>query len=167
MALFRADHGPTAPYCPLLRPGLVCRRGSLNFAGETLSFHLAGLDCTEWQHNAESIREGWLSVRGRERQKHSLDGYATGRQTGWPRSLPFSTADCYGAIVHAHSFGVEFTQRRPLEKVASATLKRVRPGSLRPTSISAFFHFPGGAVDATGAILELSTILWPMAPCSM
>jgi len=95
-------------------------------------------------------------------------GYATGRQMGMTsRSLPWSAAVCYGAIVHSHSSGVEFTQWRPLEKVTSATLNLVRPGSLRPTSISAFFHFPGGAVDVIGALFELSTMLWPIAPCSL
>jgi hypothetical protein len=51
------------------------------------------------------------------------------------------------------------TQWRPLEKVTSATLNLVRPGSLNPISISAFFHFPGGAGDATGDLFELSTML--------
>ena len=80
--------------------------------------------------------------------------------------LPYSVINRYGAIVHSHSSGVEFTQWRPLKNVTSATLNLVRPGSLNPTSISAFFHFPGGAIDVIGALFELSTMLWPIAPCS-
>src|ERR1035437_6872436 len=75
--------------------------------------------------------------------------------------------DCYGPIVHTHSSGAEFTQWRPLEKVTSAILNLVRPGSLRPTSISAFFHFSGGAVAVIGALFAFSTMLWPIAPCSL
>ena len=82
-------------------------------------------------------------------------------------SPPSSDIHLYGAIVHSHSSGVEFTQWRPLEKVTSATLNLVRPGSLSPTSISAFFHFPGGAADAIGDLFELSTMLWPVVPCSL
>jgi hypothetical protein len=75
--------------------------------------------------------------------------------------------DRYGAIVHTQSSELEFTQWRPLEKVTSATLSLVLPGSLRPTSISAFFHFPGAAIAAIGDLLLFSTMLWPIAPCSL
>jgi hypothetical protein len=95
-------------------------------------------------------------------------GFAAERQTPMTsRSLPSSAALCYGAIVHPHMSGVEFTQWRPLEKVTSATLNLVRAGSLSPTFISAFFHFPGRAVDAIGDLFELSTMLWPITPCSL
>ena len=72
---------------------------------------------------------------------------------------PGASSIAYGAIDHAHSSEVEFTQWRPLEKVTSVTLSLVRPGSLNPTSISAFFHLPGEATDAIGDLFELSTIL--------
>jgi hypothetical protein len=71
--------------------------------------------------------------------------------------------DCYGRAVQAHWSEIEFTQWRPLEKITSAILNRVCPGSLRPTSILAFFHFPGGAVAAIGVLFAFSNMLCPTA----
>ena len=96
-----------------------------------------------------------------------LDYDLTSAERLTSNSSPSSDIDLYGAIVHSHSSAGELTQWRPLEKVTSAILNLVRPGSLNPTSISAFFHFPGGAVDVMGALFELSTMLWPIAPCSL
>jgi hypothetical protein len=109
--------------------------------------------------------DGMLTKEGGERKRKEQDGYVAGT-VGTVRKWAFRSAiNCYGAIDHSHSSEVEFTQWRPLEKVTSVTLSLVRPGSLNPTSISAFFHLPGEATDAIGDLFELSTMLWPIAPC--
>ena len=77
------------------------------------------------------------------------------------------SGETYRAMFHSHSSGVEFIQWRPLEKVTSEILNRPLPGSLIPTSMSAFFHFLGGAAEAIGVLFAFSTMLWPIAPCSL
>jgi len=103
--------------------------------------------------------DGMLTKEGGERKRKEQDGYAAGTVRTVRKWAFRSAINCYGAIDHAHSSEVEFTQWRPLEKVTSVTLSLVRPGSLNPTSISAFFHLPGGATDAIGDLFELSTML--------
>ena len=72
--------------------------------------------------------EGMLTKEGGERKRKEQDGYAAGTVRTVRKWAFRSAINCYGAIDHAHSSEVEFTQWRPLEKVTSVTLSLVRPG---------------------------------------
>ena len=108
---------------------------------------------------ASKQKEDWKTLSKEE--GYALPVWTGGRAPNGAasNSLRSLVMDRYGAIVHTQSSELEFTQWRPLEKVTSVTLSFVRPGSLNPTSISAFFHLPGGATDAIGDLFELSTML--------